>query len=63
MRNLLASYPNVGTRLAAQGPGAFFVLAEGTPPKEIRADRALMTTEQLAEQDILALAKATAARA
>lgn len=56
MRNLLAGYPNVSARLATQPPGAFFVLADG-PPKEIRADRALMATEQMTEQEVADLAR------
>ena len=55
MRNLLASYPHVGSRLATQPTGHFFVLGHGT--KEIKADRAMMTTEQLSDDDIIALAR------
>jgi hypothetical protein len=61
MRNLLGQYPDVGHRLASQPPGAFFVLSEG-PPKEIRADRALMATEQMADDEVVALAKANATK-
>jgi energy-coupling factor transporter ATP-binding protein EcfA2 len=57
MRNLLASYPNVGPRLATQATGHFFVL--GATVREIKADRAMMTTEQLPDDDIAALARAT----
>jgi energy-coupling factor transporter ATP-binding protein EcfA2 len=58
MRNLLSNYPNVGPRLATQPPGHFFVLADGA--KEIKCDRSLMTTEQLSDQDVSELARATA---
>jgi DNA helicase HerA-like ATPase/energy-coupling factor transporter ATP-binding protein EcfA2 len=57
MRNLLASYPNVGSRLATQPIGHFFVLGSGT--REIKADRAMMVTEQLADHDIAELARAS----
>ncbi|HMG22531.1 MAG TPA: DUF87 domain-containing protein [Kofleriaceae bacterium] len=56
MRNLLASYPNVASRLATQPTGHFFVLGEGV--REIKADRAMMTTEQLADHEITELARA-----
>jgi hypothetical protein len=59
MRNLLASYPSVGARLATQPTGHFFVLGNGT--KEIKSDRAMMVTEQLADSEIAALARATRA--
>ena len=58
MRNLLASYPNVASRLATQPTGHFFVLGHGT--KEIKADRAMMTTEQLSDDSIIAFARETA---
>jgi len=61
MRNLLANYPNVGPRLASQSAGQFFVLSEG-PPHEIRADRALMTTTQLSDEEVLELARGNARR-
>ncbi|HET7505601.1 MAG TPA: zonular occludens toxin domain-containing protein, partial [Kofleriaceae bacterium] len=57
MRNLLASYPSVGARLANQPTGHFFVLGSGT--REIRSDRSMMTTEQLPEADLAELARAT----
>ena len=57
MRNLLASYPSVGSRLASQPTGHFFVLGTGT--REIKSDRAMMVTEQLADHEILELARAT----
>jgi hypothetical protein len=57
MRNLLANYPNVGPRLATQPTGHFFVL--GTGVKEIKADRSMMTTEQLSDDKIEALARAS----
>jgi adenylylsulfate kinase-like enzyme len=56
MRHLLASYPNVASRLATQPTGYFFVLANDS--KEIRCDRALMTTEQLADHEVTELARA-----
>jgi len=56
MRNLLGSYPNVASRLATQPPGYFFVLATGS--KEIKCDRALMTTEQLSDHELTELARA-----
>jgi hypothetical protein len=57
MRNLLASYPNVGSRLATQPTGHFFVLGTGT--KEIKSDRSMMATEQLADHEITELARRT----
>jgi DNA helicase HerA-like ATPase len=56
MRNLLAGYPNVGARLATQPTGHFFVLGEGV--REIKADRAMMVTEQLGDTEIAELARA-----
>ena len=56
MRNLLSSYPNVGPRLATQPPGHFFVLASGV--QEIKCDPALMGTEQLADHELIELARA-----
>jgi hypothetical protein len=58
MRNLLASYPNVGPRLASQTMGHFFVLQNGEP-REIKCDPSMMRTEQLSELDVTALARAT----
>lgn len=55
MRNLLANYPNVGPRLATQPTGHFFVLGSGI--KEIKSDRAMMVTEQLADHEIAELAR------
>src|ERR1044071_7717092 len=57
MRNLLATYPNVASRLATQPTGHFFVL--GTGVKEIRSERSMMVTEQLSDHDIADLARAT----
>lgn len=57
MRNLLASYPNVAARLATQPTGHFFVLGDSV--REIKAERAMMTTEQLADHEIAELARAT----
>jgi DNA helicase HerA-like ATPase/energy-coupling factor transporter ATP-binding protein EcfA2 len=56
MRHLLTSYPNVGSRLATQPTGHFFVLGDGV--REIKADRAMMSTEQLADAEIAELARA-----
>ena len=56
MRNLLSSYPNVGPRLATQPTGHFFVLASGV--QEIKCDPALMGTEQLADHELIELARA-----
>jgi hypothetical protein len=56
MRHLLANYPNVASRLATQPTGYFFVLANDS--KEIKCDRALMTTEQLADHEVTELARA-----
>ncbi|HEY6175217.1 MAG TPA: DUF87 domain-containing protein [Kofleriaceae bacterium] len=57
MRNLLAGYPNVGARLATQPTGHFVVLGEAV--REIKADRAMMITEQLSDTEIAELARAT----
>jgi DNA helicase HerA-like ATPase len=57
MRNLLASYPNVASRLATQPTGHFFVLGEGV--REIKADRSMMSTEQLGDAEIAELARAS----
>lgn len=56
MRNLLGNYPNVAARLASQATGNFFILTS-TQVVEVKCDRALMNTEQLSEQQILALAQ------
>jgi len=56
MRNLLASYPNIGPRLATQTMGHFFVCQAGEP-REIKCDPAMMRTEQLAESDVAELAR------
>ena len=56
MRNLLASYPNVGPRLASQTMGHFFVLQSGEP-REIKCDPAMMHTEQLSEAEVTELAR------
>ena len=57
MRNLLASYPNVGPRLATQPTGHFFVL--GNTTREIKSDRSMMVTDQLADDEIARLARET----
>jgi hypothetical protein len=56
MRNLIASYPDVGPRLASQRTGSFFLLT-GTTKRELRADRSLMETVQLAESEVAELAR------
>jgi hypothetical protein len=58
MRNLIASYPDVGPRLAAQRTGSFFLLT-GTAKRELRADRALMETIQLPDTAVADLARQT----
>jgi energy-coupling factor transporter ATP-binding protein EcfA2 len=64
MKNLLANYPNVATRLASQATGSFFLLnSQLVPPaRELRADASLMTTAQLQEHEIAGLARDTARR-
>jgi hypothetical protein len=59
MRNLLGAYPNVSSRLASQPTGQFFVLGSNQAV-EVRCDRAMMSTEQLPEMEIVELARATA---
>jgi hypothetical protein len=61
MRNLLASYPDVGPRLATQRTGSFFLIT-GAGRRELRADRALMETVQLADAEVAELARATRPR-
>jgi hypothetical protein len=56
MRNLLANYPSVGSRLANQPMGHFFVLANGEA-REIKCDRSMMATEQMSEQEVAELAR------
>ena len=56
MRNLIGAYPNVGPRLATQPTGHFFVLTTGRAV-EVRCDRSLMQTEQMAEADVIELAR------
>jgi len=60
MRNLIGAYPNVGPRLATQPTGHFFVLASGRAV-EVKCDRSLMQTEQMAENDVVELARRTRA--
>jgi adenylylsulfate kinase-like enzyme len=59
MRNLLADYPNVSTRLANQPMGHFFMLGglSGRGAAEIKTDRSLMETKALSETEIIALAR------
>lgn len=61
MRNLIGAYPNVAVRLAQQTTGSFFLInpALGSTARELRADLALMKTEQLQEHEIAELARAT----
>jgi hypothetical protein len=58
MRNLIANYPDVGPRLASQRTGSFFLLT-GTTKRELKADRSLMETVQLAEAEMTDLARRT----
>jgi hypothetical protein len=58
MRNLIGSYPDVGPRLASQRTGSFFLLT-GNQKRELRADRSLMETVQLAESEVAELARRT----
>jgi GTPase SAR1 family protein len=60
MKNLVASYPGVGARMASQGTGSFFLLCPSASQvaRELKAEHSLMKTEQLAEHDIAALAAA-----
>jgi adenylylsulfate kinase-like enzyme len=60
MRNLIASYPDVGPRLASQRTGSFFLLT-GTLKRELKADRSLMETVQLSESEVAELARRTRA--
>jgi hypothetical protein len=59
MRNLFGAYPNVAGRLAIQPTGHFLVLMPGKM-LELKCDRSLMVTEQLADAEITDLARATA---
>jgi hypothetical protein len=56
MRNLLGPYPNVSGRLANQATGHFFMLTPGKVV-ELKCDRSLMATEQLADAEIAELAR------
>jgi hypothetical protein len=56
---LTESRVNVKGKLARQGIGEFFML-QGGAVTEIGADRSLMSTEQLAEDEIRDLARAGA---
>jgi DNA helicase HerA-like ATPase len=58
MRNLIGSYPDVGPRLASQRTGSFFLLT-GQTKRELKADRSLMETVQLAEAEVAELARRT----
>lgn len=62
MRGLLADYPNVGARLANQAMGQFFLLGglQSRGAAEVKIDRSMMATETIPEQEIAALARATA---
>lgn len=62
MRGLLADYPNVGARLANQAMGQFFLLGglHNRGAAEVKIDRSMMATETIPEQEIAALARATA---
>lgn len=57
MRPLLAEYPvNVAPKLATAGTGEFFLLGGGKVV-EMKAERSVMTTRQLPEEEILTLAQ------
>jgi DNA helicase HerA-like ATPase len=58
MRNLIGDYPDVGPRLASQRTGSFFLLT-GATKRELKADRSLMETVQLAESEVTDLARRT----
>jgi adenylylsulfate kinase-like enzyme len=58
MRNLLASYPNVGPRLAGQPTGHFFLIGSAGA-REVKCDVAMMATEQLPDADVVELARET----
>jgi hypothetical protein len=58
MRNLIGDYPDVGPRLASQRTGSFFLLT-GATKRELKADRSLMETVQLAESEVADLARRT----
>ncbi|MEZ4398499.1 MAG: DUF87 domain-containing protein [Kofleriaceae bacterium] len=61
MKNLLGAYPNVAVRLAQQATGSFFLInpSLSQTARELRADQALMKTEQLQEHEIAELARGT----
>jgi adenylylsulfate kinase-like enzyme len=59
MRNLFGAYPNVAGRLAIQPTGHFLALMPGKM-LELKCDRSLMVTEQLADAEIADLARSTA---
>ncbi len=59
MRNLLGPYPNVSGRLANQATGHFFMLTPGKVV-ELKCDRSLMSTEQLADAEIAEIARRSA---
>lgn len=48
---------DVAGKLPGQGTGEFFLLGEGAQPVPLRADRSLLATEQLPEEEILRLAR------
>ncbi|HWN67146.1 MAG TPA: helicase HerA-like domain-containing protein, partial [Haliangium sp.] len=60
LKTLFSDYPaSFAGRLAKKKAGEFFVLRKGAV-NELKAERALMATHQLGEDEILALARATA---
>jgi hypothetical protein len=60
LKTLFSDYPaSFAGRLAKKKAGEFFVLRKGAV-SELKAERALMATVQLGEDEILALARATA---
>jgi hypothetical protein len=58
MRPLLSEAKgDVTGKLPAQQTGEFFLLGEGAQPVALRAERSLLVTEQLSEEEILRLAR------
>jgi energy-coupling factor transporter ATP-binding protein EcfA2 len=62
MKPLLSDYrSNPSAKLAGAHPGEFFVLAEGNVA-ELKAERSLMNTAQLGEEEIIEAARKSASR-
>jgi hypothetical protein len=51
---------DVSGKLANQQPGEFFLLGEGVSPVPLKAERSLLATEQMAEEEIVKLSRAAA---